>query len=122
MKRELLQNIKVQPYHSEDVIERTGFLSGIIGAAIGTDGDLTLTIVHSDDGITFDTVSDKNLFPEKQTKDCIFTIKSLVTGNIVNIDVDFAGLKNFVKIVVSGTAATNTTLAVALGDTSVQPV
>lgn len=122
MKRELLQNIKVQPYHSEDVIERTGFLSGIIGAAIGTDGDLILNIVHSDDGITFDTVSDKNLFPEKQTKDGVFTIKSLVTGDIVNIDVDFAGLKNFVKIAVSGTAAANTTLAVALGDTSVQPV
>ena len=76
----------------------------------------------SDDGITFDTVSDKNLFPEKQTKDGVFTIKSLVTGDIVNIDVDFAGLKNFVKIAVSGTAAANTTLAVALGDTSVQPV
>ena len=105
MKRELLQNIKVQPYHSEDVIERTGFLSGIIGATIGGDGDLTLTIVHSDDGITFDTVSDKNLFPEKQTKDGVFTIKSLVTGDVVNIDVDFAGLKNFVKIAVSGTVA-----------------
>ena len=53
MKRELLQNVKVQPYTSGDALDRTGFLSGVIGAVIGTAGGLTLTVTHSDDNTTY---------------------------------------------------------------------
>ncbi|MEG1562528.1 MAG: hypothetical protein RR365_02185 [Bacteroides sp.] len=122
MKRELLQNIKVQPYTSGAAVERTGFLSGIIGAAIGTAGALTLTVTHSDDGSTFGVVSDKQLFPEKQTEKGVFTTEVLGVGDVVNIDVDLSGLKSFVKVTASGTAATSTTLALALGDKNIQPV
>lgn len=122
MKRELLQNVKVQPLTSGSAIDRTGFLSGIIGAVIGTAGALTLTITHSDDGTTFEAVTDKMVFPEKQTTGGAFTTEALAQGDVVNIDIDFVGLKNFVKITASGTAATSTTLALAMGDKHVQPV
>jgi len=122
MKRELLQNVKVQPLTSGSAVERTGFLSGIIGAVIGTAGALTLTITHSDDGTTFEAVTDKLVFPEKQTDGGTFTTEELKKDDVVNIDIDFAGLKNFVKITASGAAATDTMLALALGDKHVQPV
>lgn len=35
MKRELLQNVKVTPYTSEDVIDREGFLSAVLGVLVG---------------------------------------------------------------------------------------
>lgn len=122
MKRELLQNVKVQPITVDTVIDRTGFLSGIVGAVIGTAGELTLTITHSDDGTTFDAVTDKLVFPEKQTEGGTFTTETVAQNDVVNIDIDFVGLKKFVKIAASGTAATSTTLAIALGDKNVQPV
>lgn len=122
MKRELLQNVKVQPITADTVIDRTGFLSGIVGAVIGTAGELTLTITHSDDDTAFDAVTDKLVFPEKQTEGGTFTTETVAKDDVVNIDIDFVGLKKFVKIAASGTAATSTTLAIALGDKNVQPV
>lgn len=122
MKRELLQNVKVQPITADTVIDRAGFLSGIVGAVIGTAGELTLTITHSDDGTSFDAVTDKLVFPEKQTEGGTFTTETVAKDDVVNIDIDFVGLKKFVKIAASGTAATSTTLAIALGDKNVQPV
>ncbi len=122
MKRELLQNTKVQPYTSGDAIERTGFLSGVIGAVIGTEGTLTLTIAHSDDGTTFEDVTDKRLFIEKQTEGGVFTTEALAKDAVVNFDLDLIGLKNFIKITASGDAATGTMLAIALGDHFNQPV
>lgn len=129
MKRELIQNVKVQPYTSGAALDRTGFLSGVIGAVIGTAGAvigtagaLTLTITHSDDNSSYEAVTDKLVFPEKQTEGGTFTTEELEVGDIVNIDIDLLGLKNYVKITASGAAATSTTLAVVLGDKHVQPV
>ena len=53
---------------------------------------------------------------------CPFTTEELAKDDVVNIDIDLLGLKNYVKITASGAAATNTTLAVVLGDKHVQPV
>lgn len=122
MKRELLQNIKVQPYTSGDAIERTGFLSGTVGAVIGTAGALTLTITHSDDGENFEAVTDKLVFPDKQTVGGTYTTEELAAEDVVDIDVDLVGLKNYIKVEASGVAATGTTLAIALGDHHAQPV
>ena len=118
MKRELIQNVKVQPYTSGAALDRTGFLSGVIGAVIGTAGALTLTITHSDDNSSYEAVTDKLVFPEKQTEGGTFTTEELEVGDVVNIDIDLLG----VKITASGAAATSTTLAVVLGDKHVQPV
>ena len=122
MKRELLQNTKVHPIASGDAVERAGFLSGVLGAKIGTAGALTVTVEHSDDGETFEAVTDKKLFIEKQTTDGAFTTDSRAADDIVNIDLDLIGLKDFIKITISGAAATGTMLAIALGDMYTQPV
>ncbi len=122
MKRSLLQNIKVQPYTSGAVIERRGFLSAVVAAVIGTAGTLTLTITHSDDGVTFVPVTDTNVFSETLTIDGVLTTDALEKDAIVNIDVDLVGLKEYVKITASGDAAAGTTLAIALGDGDAQPV
>ena len=122
MKRELLENVKVQPYTSGDAIERTGYLSAILGCVIGTAGALTLTVTHSDDGTTFVPVTDERVFPEKVTTGGVFTTEEYAKDDVVNIDLDLVGLKNYVKITASGTAATNTTFAIALGDNGEQPV
>lgn len=123
MKRELIQNAKVQPYTSGDTVERTLFLSCIIGAVIGTAGELTLTVTHGDttDG-DFESVKDKKLFIDKQSEDGAITIAELAKDDIVNVDIDLAGLKNYIKITASGTAAADTALALALGDHNTQPV
>ena len=57
MKRNLFENIKIQPYTSGDAVEKSGFLSAILGGKVGTTGDLTVTVTHSDDGTTFDEVT-----------------------------------------------------------------
>lgn len=122
MKRELLQNVKVQPYTSGDVLERAGFLSAVIGAKVGAAGALTLTISHSDDGSAFKTVTDELVFPDQKTTNGEYTTGGLNKDDIVNVDIDLVGLKNFVKITASGAAAANATLAIAMGDSSVQNV
>ena len=35
MKRELLENVKVQPYTSGDAIDREGYLSAVLGVSLG---------------------------------------------------------------------------------------
>lgn len=122
MKRELFQNVKVQPYTSAAVINTTAFLSCVVGAAISTAGDLTVTVTHSDDGENFEAVSDPRVFVDKTTTGGEITINSLAADDIVNIDVDLVGLKSYVKFTASGTASTNATLAVVLGDSRDQPV
>ena len=125
MKRELIQNVKVQPYTAGEAVERTSFLSAIVGAKIGTDGELTVKVTHSDDGVAFEAVKDRLLFPENPTeKDHPgeITVKDLKAADVVCIDIDLVGLKNYIKVEVSGAAAASTTLALALGDKNVQPV
>jgi len=122
MKRNLFQNVKVQPYKSGDAIKKGRFLSAILGASIGADGTLTVTVTHSDDGTAFVPVTDELVFPEKKTENGKLTTDALKKDDIVDIDVDLVGLKDFVKFEVSGAAATGTTLAITLGDGRVHPV
>jgi hypothetical protein len=122
MKRELLQNVIVQPYTSGAVIDRSGFLSAILGASIGTAGALTVTATHSDDGTTFVAVPDTLVFPEKKTAGGVYTTDALAVGDIANIDVDLVGLKAYVKLTLSGAAAASSTYALVIGDATEQPV
>ena len=122
MKRNLFENVKVQPYASGEVVDKRGFLSAILGCKIGTAGDLTLTVTHSDDGTNFEAVTDERVFPEAKTIDGTYTVKSLAKDDVVNIDIDLLGLRDYVKITASGAAAANTALALALGDAREMPV
>lgn len=128
MKRELFQNVLAMPYTSGEAIIREGYLSAVIGAVVGAEGKLTVTIEHSDDGTTFVPVTDPLVFPEKKTEDGKFIFEKPVGAEdaegtvdaegVVNIDVDLVGLMNFVKFTVEGSAS----LVVVLGDSTVQPV
>ena len=122
MKRELLENVKVLPYKSGDAIERTGYLSAILGCAVGTAGALAIKVTHSDDGTNFVDVTDEKVFPEKVTSGGEYTTEEYAKDDVVNIDLDLVGLKAYVKITVSGGAATGSTYAIALGDNGDQPV
>ena len=122
MKRNLFENIKVQPYTSGDAVEKAGFLSGILGCKIGTAGKLTLTVTHGDTNAAADAVTDERVFPESKTTGGVYEIDGLAKDDVVNIDIDLLGLKDYVKITASGTAAANTVLALALGDANKMPV
>lgn len=131
MKRELFQNITAIPYTSGDAIDKTGFLSAVIGANIAAGAKMTVKVEHSDDGETFEPVTDPRVFPEQSAKDGEYTFENpadagaedaegeLDTGGVVNVDVDLVGLKNIVKFTVTGNDGG---LVVVLGDNSVQPV
>lgn len=121
MKRNLFENVKVQPYTSGSAVYKLGFLSAVMGAVIGTAGDLTLTVTHSDDGTAFEAVADERVFPEAKTAGGVYTVKGLTKDDVINVDVDLLGLKNYVKITASGSAAGSSTLALALGDAEEMP-
>ena len=121
MKRELFENAKVIPYTSGDAIERSGFLSLVLGCKVGTTGDLIVTITDSKDGEAYETVKDEMVFVSKASKDGAITESGVEKDDVVNFDIDLVGLKQYIKITVSGTASANTTLAVTLGDSAVQP-
>lgn len=116
MKRELLNNVKVQPVNQNTIIDREGFLSAVIGAEIGAEGSLTVTVTHSDNKSDFSEVKDALVFPEKYTQGGTISVDRLKTGEILNVDVDLNGLKRYIKIVTSGTANSSTTVAIALGN------
>ena len=130
MKRELFQNITAIPYTSGDAIDKTGFLSAVIGANIAAGAKMTVKVEHSDDGETFVPVTDELVFPEAKTKGGEYTFKNepikaedvegdVPAGGVVNIDVDLVGLKNIVKFTVTGNDGG---LVVVLGDSAAQPV
>ncbi len=125
MKRALFQNITAIPYASGSAIDRTGFLSAVIGANVASGASVTVKVEHSDDGETFVPVTDKLVFPEKQTVGGEYTFENpAVEGaedasSVVNIDVDLLGLKAVVKFTVTGADGA---LAVVLGDSISQPV
>lgn len=122
MKRNLFENVKVQPYTSGDAVEKTGFLSGILGAKIGTAGKLILTVTHGDTNTAADAVTDERVFPEAKTTGGVYEIDDLAKDDVVDIDIDLLGLKDYVKITASGAAASGTAFALALGDAREQPV
>lgn len=137
MKRELLQNVKVQPYTSAEVIDRHGFLSGILavkagtptGSPTGLEVKLTLTESDTQDG-TFSAVSDKKSVIDRilDENGSVSVETAAAGGGLVNFDVDLNGCKQFIKatieVVCTGgtSAACTSTAALALGDSAVQPV
>lgn len=122
MKRELVHNVKVFPYTSGTAIDKSGFASGVLGVTAGADGDLILTITHSDDGASFETVTDTGVFFDSPAKDGAVTLTELSKSGYKGVNMDLSGLKDFVKVEASGAAAAGATYAVALGDAGSGPV
>lgn len=137
MKRELLENVKVQPYTSGDAIDREGYLSAVLGvslgAATGTPTGITVKVTFTEcdteDG-SYTPVADKLVVPGKTTDDTgAVTIEANPTGSeLHNIDIDLVGCKQFIKATVAvectdgSSPSCTATCAIALGDKNVQPV
>ena len=117
MNRDLIQNVNAIPYTSGDVIDREGFLSGVVAVAAKAAGDVKVEVTHADtaDG-TFEAVPDTRLVVGGTAE-----AKELAESDVANFDLDLIGCKNYIKITVSGTAAGGG-IAVVLGDKSAQPV
>lgn len=137
MKRELLENVKVQPYTSGDAIDREGYLSAVLGVSLGaangppTGITVKVTFTECDTkGGSYTPVADKLVVPGKTTDDTgAVTIEAAPAGSeLHNIDIDLVGCKQFIKATVAvectgGTSPSCTaTCAIALGDKNVQPV
>lgn len=137
MKRELLENVKVQPYTSGDAIDREGYLSAVLGvslgAATGTPTGITVKVTFTEcdtEGGSYTPVADKLVVPGKTTDDTgAVTIEADPAGSeLHNIDIDLVGCKQFIKATVAvectggSTSSCTATCAIALGDKNVQPV
>ena len=137
MKRELLENVKVQPYTSGDAIDREGYLSAVLGvslgAATGAPTGITVKVTFTEcdtEGGSYTPVADKLVVPGKTTDDTgAVTIEADPAGSeLHNIDIALVGCKQFIKATVAvectgGTSLSCTaTCAIALGDKNVQPV
>ena len=137
MKRELLENVKVQPYTSGDAIDREGYLSAVLGvslgAATGTPTGITVKVTFTEcdtEGGSYTPVADKLVVPGKTTDDTgAVTIEADPAGSeLHNIDIDLVGCKQFIKatVAVGCTGATSAsctaTCAIALGDKNENPV
>lgn len=137
MKRELLENVKVKPYTSDEAIDREGYLSAVLGvslgAATGAPTGITVKVTFTEcdtEGGSYTPVADKLVVPGKTTDDTgAVTIEADPAGNeLHNIDIDLVGCKQFIKatVAVECTGGTSTsctaTCAIALGDKNVQPV
>lgn len=137
MKRELLENVKVQPYTSGDAIDREGYLSAVLGvslgAATGTPTGITVKVTFTEcdtEGGSYTPVADKLVVPGKTTDDTgAVTIEAGPTGSeLHNIDIDLVGCKQFIKATVAvectggSSPSCTATCAIALGDKNVQPV
>lgn len=137
MKRELLENVKVQPYTSGDAIDREGYLSAVLGVSLGAATGavtgitvkVTFTECDTEDG-SYTPVADKLVVPGKTTDDTgAVTIEADPTGSeLHNIDIDLVGCKQFIKATVAvectggSSPSCTATCAIALGDKNVQPV
>lgn len=140
MKRELIENVKVQPYTSAAVIDRAGFLSGILAVNIAaptgspTAAKLTVKFTECDTSNgSFAVVNDKHVVVDEALNasgEVEYEVdETATTGGLVsNIDLDLVGCKQYVKITctVSFTGGTNpaasASYALALGDPAVAPV
>lgn len=124
MKRELFENVKVIPGGTAAVIDRSGFLSAIIGAAVDAPEEgkeaglkkLSFTVTHADaeDG-EYAPVADPYIGINGPLGEI-----SVSEGGIVNVEIDLLGCKRYLKITPSTDAAT-VNYAVVLGDPTKAP-
>lgn len=137
MKRELLENVKVQPYTSSIAIDREGYLSAVLGvslgAASGTPTGITVKVTFTEcdtESGSYTPVADKLVVPGKTTDDTgAVTIEADPAGReLHNIDIDLVGCKQFIKATVAvectggNSPSCAATCAIALGDKNAQPV
>lgn len=136
MKRALLENVKVTPYTSEDVIDREGFLSAVLGVLVGsptgspTGMSVKVTFTESDEESgSYTPVADKKLVLDHTLDEGKLELETDAAGSqLINVDLDLVGCKRYVKAKVEmvcsgGTSPSCTaTCALVLGDASEMPI
>lgn len=119
MKRELYSNVKVIPGGTAAAIDRSGFLSAIVAASVTTASDgqkLVFSVTHCDtqDG-DFVAVDDAYIGIDGPLRET-----AVKTGDMLNIDIDLLGCKDYIKI--TPTTEATVEYAVVLGDPAQAPV
>ena len=113
MKRELFENVKVIPGGTAVVIDRSGFLSAIIGAAVAAPEDGKEASLKK---LSFTPVDDPYIGINGPLKEI-----SISEGETANVEIDLLGCKRYLKITPSTDAAA-VGYAVVLGDPEKAPV
>lgn len=136
MKRELFDNVSVVVGASGTVIDREGFLSAVLVASVGvitgspTSATLTIKVEHCDtaDG-TFEAARDTMLDPEHVTSGGILKAVTVESKDTLQMNLDLAGCKRYIKVTASITftggtspAASDAAYALVLGDPDGSPV
>lgn len=118
MKRELFENVKVVPDGVGVVIDRFGFLSAVLGisVAVAVNESLELEVQHCDtESGAFEPVEDSHIGVDGTLKE-----QTVNAGDMLNVDIDLLGCKQYIKIV--ATTGATATYALTLGDPALAPV
>lgn len=117
MKRNLIQNIKAMPL-GEEAIDREGFLSAVVAAKAGAEGELTVTVKDCDTAEgSFEEVKDPMLIIDGKA-----SVSEVKTNDIVNFDIDLLGCKRYIKVEIGGAAKGEGAAVIVLGDPAKAPV
>lgn len=125
MKRLLFENIKVMPYANGQVTDRLGVLSGVLGinvTAVDDSAAAVVAVTHCDtrDG-TFEPVKDDGIFlgetvverdPTGKIIQCSASVP-VTAGQLINVDIDLLGCKQYIKVNVTYVAKAVTVSATA---------
>lgn len=127
MKRELYNNVKLIPGGTAVAIDRSGFLSAIVAASVTTaaDGSVTtaadgqkvaFSVTHCDtQNGKFVAVDDDHIGIDGPLREA-----AVKTGDMLNVDIDLLGCKQYIKI--TPTTEATVVYAVVLGDPAQAPV
>lgn len=118
MKRELFENVKVIPDGVGVVIDRSGFLSAVLGISVtaAVNESLKLEVQHCDtESGTYEPVEDSHI-----GVDGILKEQTVNAGDMLNVDIDLLGCKQYIKIMATTNATA--TYALTLGDPAQAPV
>ncbi len=119
MKRELFENVKVIPGGTGAAIDRTGFLSAVLGVSAKAADTVKVKVEHADtaDGV-FKVLDDPFAGVTGALQDVI-----VEADETVNICIDLIGCRQYVRISVEGSAEGQTiSSALVLGDPATAPV
>lgn len=119
MKRELFENVRVIPGGTGVAIDRTGFLSAVLGISVKKADTLKIKVEHADTSTgTFEVLDDPFVCVESSLEDV-----AVNADETVNICIDLIGCKQYVKVsVVGSTEGQTISSALVLGDPSTAPV
>lgn len=118
MKRQLFESLKVTPYTSAAVIDREGFDSAVLGAAVTAAGTLAVAVTECDTASgTYKAVAD-----DRVAVGTPFTAKSVANGDNPTWNLDLIGCKRYIKITITAASSAAASYALALGDPREAPV